>query len=175
MIIITQLSFLYFIIINQEIYNKLSIFIVVTSIIITIINIFKNNIYLDLTSYILSLLSILFVRDKQVVNITKELYLFTWIRLIFKNKIIFMNIMGNIILYIPLYSTIKDRINKIILLISMFILIFINEFCQYILKVGVLDINDIILNYIGVLITFVTIEVYKWLKIKTNKSTKMTN
>lgn len=80
-------------------------------------------------------------------------YIRKWINILFTNKIVFINVIGNIILFIPLgyiARLIKSKmIIKIICLISFIVSL---ELLQYITKRGVFDFIDIILNISGSLI-----------------------
>ena len=88
-----------------------------------------------------------------------EFYLPLWLNNIFTNKTIFINILGNIILFIPLGVITNKNI------IYAFIIVIIVELSQVLLKRGIFDIVDILLNYIG--ISLGILGVYIWKKIKT--------
>ena len=98
----------------------------------------------------------LFLRKQQNQEIEFDFYLLKWLKLLFKNKTIFINVFGNILIFIPFGYIMKNILKSqlLILLISLITLVLI-EFIQYILLVGVFDIVDIILNFIGILIGFV--------------------
>ena len=70
---------------------------------------------------------------------------------------IFINVIGNLILYIPLYILMNN--NKVF---SLLILIIILELLQYILELGVFDIIDILLNFIGVIIISIIYRMKIW-------------
>ena len=114
---------------------------------------YKVNTNKLLVIYILFLLVTLFLRPiNDDYNYNKIFYLDSWIKRLFHNKIIFLNIIGNIILYIPLGYLLKKKgfkNKKIIGLSSLMIIGF--EFIQFILKVGVFDFIDICLNIGGVI------------------------
>ena len=78
----------------------------------------------------------------------------------FKNKVIFLNILGNIILFIPM-GIINKNISK------SFIIILIIELSQILLKKGIFDIVDIVLNMLGALVGFIGAKI--WMKIIKNK------
>lgn len=103
--------------------------------------------------YFVLLLVILFMRDKVNTNINENNYLLKWFEIILKNKIVFINIVGNICLYMPfmliIYNKNNSYINSLIIIIF-FIVLF--ETLQMFFKRGVFDYNDIILNIIGVII-----------------------
>ena len=117
----------------------------------TIIN--KVNLKKFTIIYIIFLIIILFFRNQKEVNIQKELYLLKWMKLVFKNKTVFINIVGNILIFIPTGFILKVYFKKtiLILLFGLIILTFI-ELTQVLLQVGIFDIVDILLNYIGILI-----------------------
>ena len=87
-------------------------------------------------------------------------YLIDWMKYFFNNKIILINTLGNILLFIPM-----GLFNKKIVY-SFFVIILI-EFFQLLLKKGIFDIVDIVLNLIGVIFGF--LGVFLWKKIKTKK------
>lgn len=105
-----------------------------------------------LISYLLLLIIILFHRpfSDQKEIILDFNYLNKWLKILFKNKTVFTNIFGNILLFIPLgiilnYQT-KSLIIKIIYLLWIIMII---EYIQYKLNLGIFDILDIVLNLIG--------------------------
>ncbi len=83
-------------------------------------------------------------------------YLKKWFKLLFKNKIVFINVIGNVLLFIPLgyiVGNLKIRKINIVIKIMIGILIIIAlELIQYFTKLGVFDFVDILLNTIGYLI-----------------------
>ncbi len=106
--------------------------------------------------YFVLLFVILFVRDEVNTNINGNNYLLKWLKIIFTNKIVFVNIIGNIVLYMPfaliIVSKIKNYINSFIIT-TFFIVLF--EYLQMILKRGVFDYTDIIINVFGVIIVLI--------------------
>lgn len=111
------------------------------------------NYYVALFFYVIILLITLFYRKEQKEYlITDGFYIIKWLKLILINKIVFYNLIGNIILFIPLGFFNKNHSLKYLFIA--FIIIILIEFLQYITKRGVFDIIDIVLNIIGVLIGF---------------------
>ncbi len=108
--------------------------------------------YLLLFSYLIVLVIILFHRPfKTEKRIILDInYLEKWLEIIFKNPIVFLNIFGNIILFVPMGILINNLTRpiliKMIYLLSIIILI---EVIQFIFNLGIFDILDIILNFIG--------------------------
>ena len=78
--------------------------------------------------------------------------LIKYFQLLFTNKIIFINVIGNLILYIPIVFYLNA--NKYYLLI-VFTSIILLELLQKILSVGVFDWKDIVLNTIGLSIGYI--------------------
>lgn len=105
---------------------------------------FKYNRF-ALISYVLFTLVFLFYRRKVEVNINSEFYLIKWLKIIFDNKIVMINIIGNLLLFMPYTLLIKSKYYFLLILIIIFGL----ELIQYLTKRGVLDIVDIILNIFG--------------------------
>lgn len=107
-------------------------------------------------SYIILLLLTLFFRKKyDDYMFDNGLYLGEWIKYLFKNKIIFINLFGNFVLFMPL-GYILTRLFKIRIIYTVLIgigIIVCLECMQYITKRGVLDLADIFLNSFGFFIT----------------------
>ena len=108
-------------------------------------------IYLVIT-YLVFLIMVLFLRVPNNISLEDKFYLVKWIKLLLTNKTVFINIIGNIILFIPYgYILMLYIKHKYVVLISIIPIILI-ELIQYITKLGIFDIVDIFLNYIGTLI-----------------------
>lgn len=84
-----------------------------------------------------------------------NLYLNQWFPLLFKDKTVFINVFGNIILFIPLGTFFKKDIYLA------FIIIIVLEITQFIFIRGVFDITDIILNILGVFIGFLGVKIWQ--------------
>lgn len=127
-----------------------------------VISIINYNRSLAIASYFVMLFAILFLREREIgYNLT--IYLSRWIPKLFTNRIIFINVFGNIILFIPLSWVFKN--NKIM----PFVIILGVELLQLLLKLGIADIVDIILNSIGVLLGYLGEKIWKT-KMKKNKN-----
>jgi glycopeptide antibiotics resistance protein len=75
----------------------------------------------------------------------------------------FSNIFGNILLFIPFPIILKTvfRVTRLLYLLSFSILLsFMIELFQYIFRVGVADIDDIILNTVGAFVGCVLISLF---------------
>ncbi len=164
----------YYIYHYDDIYNIYSMTLITISLCLMILGMIKSN-KIQILSYSLALITLLLVRNKTDSGISDGSYIIDWLSKIFTSKIVFINIMGNLVLYMPLYLLLneEERMKKIpvtwnLFLIKLFpiiglLLIIVSaELLQYILKVGVFDIIDIILNIIGVLIISVLSEVFRW-------------
>jgi glycopeptide antibiotics resistance protein len=118
----------------------------------------KLNIILLIITYSILLFLTLFVRSKyDTYKYDFSFYLFEWFTKMFTSKVIFINLIGNLVLFMPLgfiLSTInKGKIKRIILNIILGMgIIVVLEFCQFITKRGVLDLMDILLNSTGLII-----------------------
>ncbi len=108
--------------------------------------------------YFIYLFIFLFLRETKT-GLNFEFYLDKWIKNIFTNKTIFINVVGNVVLFIPLGIILKSN------LIYSYLVVILVELLQVILKRGIFDITDIILNSIGITIGF--IGVLLWMTIKT--------
>lgn len=118
----------------------------------------KLNIILLIITYSILLFLTLFVRSKyDTYKYDFSFYLFEWFTKMFTSKVIFINLIGNLVLFMPLgfiLSNInKGKIKRIILNIILGMgIIVVLEFCQFITKRGVLDLMDILLNSTGLII-----------------------
>lgn len=78
---------------------------------------------------------------------------------------------GNIILFSPmaffLYNKIKNP-NFIKCFIVFIMIVFMIETSQYIFKIGIFDINDMILNTIGFILGYITLMISKLFQVKEN-------
>lgn len=91
-----------------------------------------------------------------------------WLTMIFKNKTVFVNVLGNICLFIPLGFALKEKI-WIGVLFSIIV-----ELFQRIFDKGVFDYFDIVLNIMGTILGFILWELYLWM-IKTKIKRKSMN
>lgn len=150
---------IYYQIFNIEIITMLSISYLVFS-----IGIFTSS-KIAFSGYLLGLFIILFYREQIDNNYTNSDYINLWIKNLFSNKIIFINVFGNVILYIPfVYYLNKFSKNILFSIILVFNFIVIGEYVQYLLKIGVFDLVDIVINTLGVLIYVLIYEVLIWMK-----------
>lgn len=119
-------------------------------------SLYIKNIHFQFIVYFLGLITLLFYR-KSAVGFNFDFYLDDWLKYINRNKIILLNVIGNIIIFIPLGIYLKD------LSIGLLVIILL-EFLQVIFQRGMFDIVDIVLNTIGYLIG--SLEVTLWKKTK---------
>ena len=118
------------------------------------------------TMYFFFLSFLLLFRKTNIKENTVD-YFANWISIVFKNKTVFINVFGNIFLFIPLGFALKDKAYMGI------IFSIIMELLQKVLKRGVLDYYDILLNSIGIIIGLFIWEIYIWMiKIKKKKKLK---
>lgn len=119
---------------------------------IFIFSFYYDNYYLSFAAYIIALLTVLFLREKVNINISDEDYIFGWLKIVFKNKTVFINVFGNLILYIPMVLFLNKKTLRLslIILVNLAIIIIL-EVIQFITFRGVFDKTDIILNFIGVI------------------------
>lgn len=170
-LIMNLISYLYMIIFHNVTFIYSIIYLLLISIYIFISGIsinnkreYKRNINIYMILYILCLISILFLVGRPPIRISTSWYIpeptpFKTIISQLKygsiNEII-RNIIGNLCLYIPLsfLLILKDNKYKNILRQTVIILpsILMTETLQMITNVGVFDIDDIILNYLGILL-----------------------
>lgn len=112
--------------------------------------------------YFIVLITILLNREKKDTSIFSDgSYIKTWIKLLFTNKTVFINIIGNIIIYIPLGIILSlNKRNIIISFLIMVLIIVLFESLQYISKRGIFDILDILLNLLGSVIGYSLEKIY---------------
>lgn len=122
----------------------------------------KEELILIISYMILLIISLYFRKPFDEFQIENKKYFIKWLSIIFTNKIVFINIIGNICLFIPLGIIITNYIDKIyILLLTTIVIIISLETIQYLTKRGIFDYIDIILNYIGVIIGIILNKVKK--------------
>ncbi|NLD27017.1 MAG: VanZ family protein [Acholeplasmataceae bacterium] len=142
----------------NEITNTLNIFYPYTKYILTIL--FALTLFTieyrkaSMTCYLLFIVVFLFYRHQVEVNISFDFYLWEWLKLIRRNKIVFINIFGNLLLFAPLVFYLRGSVLYIIIFIVSL------ELGQYFTKRGVFDIVDIFLNIVGVLFGLVLRRLY---------------
>ena len=177
-LIMNLISYLYMIIFHNVTFiysivylSLISIYIFISGISINDKREYKRNINIYMILYILCLISILFLVGRPPIRISTSWYIpeptpFKTIISQLKygsiNEII-RNIIGNLCLFIPLsfLLILKDNKYKNILRQTVIILpsILMTEILQMITNVGVFDIDDIILNYLGVLLFVIIINI----------------
>lgn len=184
-LIMNLISYLYMIIFHNVTFiysivylSLISIYIFISGISINDKREYKRNINIYMILYILCLLSILFLVGRPPIRISTSWYIpeptpFKTIISQLKygsiNEII-RNIIGNLCLFIPLsfLLILKDNKYKNILRQTVIILpsILMTETLQMITNVGVFDIDDIILNYLGVLLFVIIMNIVNIDKIR---------
>lgn len=184
-LIMNLISYLYMILFHNVTFiysivylSLLSIYIFISGISINDKKEYKRNINIYMILYILCLISILFLVGRPPIRISTSWYIpepipFKTIISQLKygsiNEII-RNIIGNLCLFIPLsfLLILKDNKYKNILRQTLIILpsILMTETLQMITNVGVFDIDDIILNYLGVLLFVIIMNIVNIDKIR---------
>lgn len=184
-LIMNLISYLYMIIFHNVTFvysivylSLISIYIFISGISINDKREYKRNINIYMILYILCLISILFLVGRPPIRISTSWYIpeptpFKTIISQLKygsiNEII-RNIICNLCLFIPLsfLLILKDNKYKNILRQTVIILpsILMTETLQMITNVGVFDIDDIILNYLGVLLFVIIMNIVNIDKIR---------
>ena len=109
--------------------------------------------------YILFLLVTLFYRPRLEQEIENPIYIFKWIKIIFQHDIVFYNIIGNILIFVPLGYLLVKMDFKTYINIIVFISPIILEVFQYTFYRGIFDIIDVFLNMTGILVGYLIIKV----------------
>lgn len=119
----------------------------------------KTNVVLVATAYSLFLIIILMCRKQTEEKIISNPdYIKIWWKIIFTNKIVFLNLIGNLLLYFPFGIILKNKGTNIIVNILLMIIVIVSmELLQYITKRGIFDYIDIILNLLGSLIGYMLV------------------
>lgn len=127
----------------------------------------KKVLYIYTGIYFILLYMVLFDRD----TIDERLfsdggYILKWIKLVFTNQIVFLNIFGNIALFVPMGILFKQLSLKpiILFMISLGLIITI-ELLQYITQKGIFDVLDIVLNLLGVAIGYLIVKKTRWVDV----------
>lgn len=149
----------YLVVTHRSIYNNYSLLFIIVSLFVYIFGIVIDKECICAFGYIIGVITVILIRNKYDNIINNDFYLFDWIKLVFKNKIVFINVIGNLILYVPLFIFMKNKV------IALLLLILILELLQYIFRLGVFDIIDIALNIVGVLIALIIYKIKnkKWM------------
>lgn len=184
-LIMNLISYLYMILFHNVTFiysivylSLLSIYVFISGISINDKKEYKRNINIYIMIYILCLISILFLVGRPPIRISNSWYISELIP--FKTIIsqlkygsineIARNIIGNLCLFIPLsfLLILKDNKYKNILRQTLILLpsILMTELLQMITSVGVFDIDDIILNYLGVLLFIIIMNIVNIDKIR---------
>lgn len=184
-LIMNLISYLYMILFHNVTFiysivylSLLSIYVFISGISINDKKEYKRNINIYIMIYILCLISILFLVGRPPIRISNSWYISELIP--FKTIIsqlkygsineIVRNIIGNLCLFIPLsfLLILKDNKYKNILRQTLIVLpsILMTELLQMITSVGVFDIDDIILNYLGVLLFIIIMNIVNIDKIR---------
>lgn len=115
----------------------------------------RQDLKLLLIAYLALVLGILFLRNPALeFQYTLKWYLPTWFKYLFSNRIVFVNVIGNILLFVPLGLIIRILDHSYWRYLLCLVMILLLEVIQLVTKLGVLDLTDVILNYSGILIGF---------------------
>lgn len=122
----------------------------------------KLNIFAFTIIYLIFLFMILFNREKTDDSLFSDgTYIKKWIKIIFINKTVFINIIGNIIIFIPLGVLLSIyRQNLFVSIMIIIAIIIAIESMQYFTKRGIFDILDILLNMIGSILGYTLDKIY---------------
>ena len=101
--------------------------------------------------YFLFILSLLFYRRPVENNLNLKFYLWEWLKLAPTNRIVFLNIFGNLLLFAPLPFYIRGKYSLLII----FSLVLVMEAMQFVTKRGVFDVVDIFLNVVGISLGYI--------------------
>jgi glycopeptide antibiotics resistance protein len=115
----------------------------------------RRNTELLLIAYFSFVAGILFLRNPNLeYQYSFSWYLTNWSKHLFSNRIIFINVVGNILLFIPLGMMVRSLYPSWLRYFATLLVIIALESVQYITKLGVFDLTDMVLNYLGILLGF---------------------
>jgi glycopeptide antibiotics resistance protein len=115
----------------------------------------RRNTELLLVAYFAFVVGILFLRNPNLeYQYSFSWYLTNWSKHLFSNRIIFINVIGNILLFIPLGMMVRTLYPSWWRYPASLAVIVALESVQYITKLGVFDLTDMVLNYLGIIIGF---------------------
>lgn len=143
----------------------------------------KNCLYIEFVIYCLFLIYVLFINKNfrnnfQMVNLKPFVTIQRYIKAVQYNyinpSIAFINLIANLILFVPmgffLLILFEDKIKNIFVFSSLNFLIIVSiEYIQYITSTGSADIDDIILNMIGIFFSYIFMKNKKIKKFLLNK------
>lgn len=86
----------------------------------------------------------------------------SWMPLIFTNKTVFVNVFGNIVIYIPMGFVLGKYYNVIKTIAFANIFVIGIEIIQLVFHLGVFDVLDVILNLMGIVLGFTFRRVWSW-------------
>ncbi len=115
--------------------------------------VYIKNRLMQIITYIIWLLFLLFYRKAQN-GVNFDFYLLDWIKHIGTNKTIFVNIVGNIIIFILLGYYFRNILLGLLIIVTL-------EALQYYTGRGMFDVVDIFLNLLGYFIG--SLGVYLWI------------
>lgn len=141
------------ILLNNEVYLPFVKVIVALLIGIFVYFLYQNEYKKSIFIYLSFIIVIMFYREKVDVNVSFKMYLWQWLKIIFKNRSVLFSILGNIFLFFPLTLLIL-RVDErcFLVMIILFIMVLVLEILQFFTKRGVFDIIDIVLNYFGIIL-----------------------
>lgn len=129
------------------IFEGIFIYIVLSQIIYK--NVSKKCIYVMWACYFLSLTFVLFIRlmGNRGINLNP----LDFVKNIYEDPIFFITIIMNILAFMPIGYLFKKKTLKVSVLSAIVICLAI-ELLQYIFKVGIFDVDDIVFNVIGIIL-----------------------
>ena len=137
------------------------ILVMILSILMALFLILKKNTLLMINYTITLLIILLFREETRGANVSFDTFK-RWAPLILSNKTVFINIVGNILIYLPLGIIFSKYLNlfKTIAYANVFIIGI--EIIQLVFRLGIFDVLDIILNILGVLVGFISYRLWSW-------------
>jgi hypothetical protein len=141
-----------FYVLISEIIKVLDIFLPATGIILTVLFAAAvvaydiNKTAISFGCYLAFVAVFLLFRRRPENNANFAFYLWKWFKIIGSNRTVFINVFGNLLLFLPILIYVRNRYDYLIALG----LILLFEGLQYVTGRGVFDVVDIFLNAAGV-------------------------
>lgn len=161
-IILAGLAFVIVILGNIKVFfGKSFIYILALTILMAVLLINKKYFLLALCYFGALILIHLLRNETSGVNYSLE-RIIIWMPLMFTNKTVFVNVFGNIVIYLPMGFVLGKyfHIFKAIAYANIFIIGI--EIIQLVFHLGVFDVLDVILNLIGIVLGFAFRRVWSW-------------
>ena len=156
-------AFFYYLLMKQivgtlDVFYEPTLYVLLTLYLVFGYTILIDNKRWQFITYVLWLATILFYRVSAV-GFQLDFYLDDWLPFLFKNKVVTINVIGNILIFIPMGMYVKN-------VLLGFSLVTVIELLQVLVKRGMFDVVDIVLNTMGIILGVIIV----WMKTRIKRS-----